>query len=223
MIQSTTLQIAIADDQSIFRQGVIASLRQYPHLNIVCEAESGNDLLTKLQQSKVDIVLLDMKMPDMDGVEACRRIKEQQPSIKVIGLSVYDHYYYIASLFEAGGSGYLLKDVDPEEIVTAIDSVNKEGAYLNDKASIPLIKKLIDIDHPSVYYSIDDHSVPLKGYEIDIIKLIAQELTAVEISEKLELSRRTVENYKANIMSKIGAKNTAGIITYAIKKGIILV
>lgn len=222
MVQSTPLQIAIADDQSIFRQGVISSLSQYPHLHIICEAENGNDLLVKLAEKKVDIVLLDMKMPDMDGVEACRKIKEQHPAIKVIGLSVYDHHYYIASLFEAGGSGYLLKDVDPEEIVNAIETVNKEGAYLNDKASIPLIKQLMAMEHPSVYYSVDD-SVPLKGYEIDIIKLIAQELTAIEISERLELSRRTVENYKANIMSKIGAKNTAGMVTYAIKKGIILV
>jgi DNA-binding NarL/FixJ family response regulator len=216
------LHIAIADDQSIFRQGVISSLKQYPHLKIVCEAENGNDLLAKLPHQQVDIVLLDMKMPDMDGVEACRKIKEQHPAIKVIGLSVYDHYYYIASLFEAGGSGYLLKDIDPEEIVRAIETVNTEGVYLNEKASIPLIKQLMEMEHPSVYYSID-HSVPLKSYEIDIIKMIAQELTAVEISEKLELSKRTVENYKANIMTKIGAKNTAGIVTYAIKKGIILV
>jgi DNA-binding NarL/FixJ family response regulator len=222
MISTNNLLIAIADDQSIFRQGVISSLRQYPRLSIVCEAENGTDLLTKLAATTVDIVLLDMKMPDMDGVEACKRIKEKHPYVKVIGLSVYDHHYYIASLFEAGGSGYLLKDVDPEEIVRAIEMVNTEGAYLNDKASIPLIKQLMAIEHPSVYYSID-HSVPLKTYEIDIIKLIAQEFTAIEISEKLELSRRTVENYKANIMNKIGAKNTAGIVTYAIKKGIILV
>jgi DNA-binding NarL/FixJ family response regulator len=106
--------------------------------------------------------------------------------------------------------------------VKAIDTVHTEGIYFHEKASIPLIKQLMAIDHPSVYYAID-HSIPLKSYEIDIIKLIAQEYTAVEISEKLELSKRTVENYKANIMSKIGAKNTAGIVTYAIKKGIILV
>lgn len=221
-MQINHLQIAIADDQSIFRQGVISSLRQYPQLKIVCEAENGSDLLTQLSQKHVDIVLLDMKMPDMDGVEACKKIKQQFPLVKVIGLSVYDHHYYIASLFEAGGSGYLLKDIDPEEIVKAIETVHTEGVYFHEKASIPLIKQLMAIDHPSVYYSID-HSIPLKNYEIDIIKLIAQENTAVEISEKLDLSKRTVENYKAIIMGKIGAKNTAGIVTYAIKKGIILV
>lgn len=221
-MQTNHLQIAIADDQSIFRKGVISSLDQYTHLNIVCEAENGTELLAQLAENHVDIVLLDMKMPDMDGVEACKKIKQLFPSVKVIGLSVYDHHYYIASLFEAGGSGYLLKDIDPEEIVKAIDTVHTEGVYFHEKASIPLIKQLMAIDHPSVYYAID-HSIPLKNYEIDIIKLIAQEFTAVEISEKLELSKRTVENYKANIMSKIGAKNTAGIVTYAIKKGIILV
>jgi DNA-binding NarL/FixJ family response regulator len=222
MTQSNSLNIAIADDQSIFRQGVISSLRQYPHLQIVCEAENGNNLISKLSKQPVDVVLLDMKMPDMDGVEACKKIKQLHPAIKVIGLSVYDHHYYIASLFEAGGSGYLLKDIDPEEIVKAIETVNTEGVYFNEKASIPLIKQLMAMEHPSAYFSVD-HSIPLKSYEIDIIKLIALEYTAVEISEKLDLSKRTVENYKAIIMSKIGAKNTVGLVTYAIKKGIVMV
>jgi DNA-binding NarL/FixJ family response regulator len=222
MGNGNNLRIAIADDQSIFRHGVISSLSHYSNLKIVCEAENGNDLLLKLTEQPIDVVLLDMKMPDMDGVEACKRIKRNHPEIKVIGLSVYDHYYYIASLFQAGGSGYLLKDIDPEEIVKAIETVNTDGVYFNEKTSVPLVKQLMVMEHPSVYFAADD-SVPLKPYEIEIIQLIAQELTAVEISEKLELSKRTVENYKALIMAKIGAKNTAGIITYAIKKGIIVV
>jgi DNA-binding NarL/FixJ family response regulator len=222
MSQRNELQIAIADDQSIFRQGVVSSLSHYPHLKIVCEAENGNDLLAKLSEQPVDIVLLDMKMPDMDGVAACKKIKELHPEDKVIGLSVYDHYYYIASLFQAGGSGYLLKDIEPKEIVHAIETVQTDGVYFNEKASVPLVKELMAMEHPSVYFSSDD-SVPLKSYEIEIIQLIAAELTAAEISERLDLSKRTVENYKALIMSKIGAKNTAGIVTYAIKKGIIMV
>jgi DNA-binding NarL/FixJ family response regulator len=222
LLHENLINIAIADDQSIFRKGVISSLRPYSNINIVFEAENGTDLLSKLTRQKVDMVLLDMKMPDMDGVEACKKIKYTHPAVKVIGLSVYDHYYYIASLFEAGGSGYLLKDVDPEEIVNALQTVHTEGVYLNEKASVPLIKQLMVMNHPSVFFSATD-LVPLKNYEMDIIKLIAQEFTAIEISEKLCLSRRTVENYKALIMTKIGAKNTAGIVTYAIKKGIILV
>jgi DNA-binding NarL/FixJ family response regulator len=214
------IKIAIADDQSIFRNGVISSLRPYSNIKIVCEAVNGRSLLEQLPLTQPDIVLLDMKMQDMDGIEICKIIKQTLPDIKVIGLSVYDHYYYISSLFEAGGSGYLLKDVDITEIVKAIQSVYKDGSYVNEKASIPLIKKLIDIKHPSVYYHIQ-HVTPFKDYELEILKLIAKEYTTQEIAEAMKLSPKTIENYRGIMLTKIGAKNTAGLITYAIKKGII--
>jgi DNA-binding NarL/FixJ family response regulator len=216
------IRVAIADDQAIFRTGVIASLRPYENIQIVGEAENGTTLLHKLTVVKPDIVLLDMKMPDMDGVAVCKAIKSSYPEIKVIGLSVYDHHYYIASLFEAGGNSYLLKDVDASEIVKALEHVHKYGSYLNEKASIPLIKKLMEMNHPSVYYSADQ-AVPLKTNEITILQLIAQEYTTPEIAEKMDLSPKTVENYRGLLMQKIGAKNTAGIVTYAIKKGLVIV
>lgn len=216
------IRVAIADDQSIFRNGVIASLKPHQHLHMVGDAEDGTALLKLLSITKVDIVLLDMKMPDMDGVEACKAIKSLYPYIGVIGLSVYDHYYYISSLFEAGGNGYLLKDVAPLEIVRAIETVHKEGTYMHENASLPLIQRLIDMNHPSVYFSAAA-AVPLKSYEIDILKFIAMELTTAQIAEKLQLTPKTIENYRGILMSKIGAKNTAGLVTYAIKKGIVLV
>jgi DNA-binding NarL/FixJ family response regulator len=113
-----------------------------------------------------------------------------------------------------------LKDVDITEIVKAIQSVYKDGSYVNEKASIPLIKKLIDIKHPSVYYHIQ-HVTPFKDYELEILKLIAKEYTTQEIAEAMKLSPKTIENYRGIMLTKIGAKNTAGLITYAIKKGII--
>ncbi|MES2781122.1 MAG: response regulator transcription factor [Bacteroidota bacterium] len=214
------IKVAIADDHSIFRNGVIASLRPFSNIKIVCEAISGSNLLEQLPKTLPDIILLDMKMSDMDGVEICKNIKRLFPRIKVIGLSVYDHYNYISSLFEAGGSGYLLKDVDITEIVKAIQTVYTDGSYMMDKASIPLIKKLMDIQHPSVYYHIQ-HVTPFKDYELEILKLIAKEHTTQEIAENMKLSPKTIENYRGIMLTKIGAKNTAGLITYAIKKGLI--
>lgn len=216
------IRLALAEDQSIFRNGVIASLKPYPHIEVVCAAENGKSLLSQLGTIQPDIVLLDMKMPDMDGVEVCKAIKSFNPTIHVIGLSVYDHHYYISSLFEAGGSGYLLKDVDASEIVHAIEVTYKDGAYFSDSLSLPLVQKLMDINHPSVYFS-ETEASPLKPYEIELLKLIAKECTATEIADQMALSKRTVENYKALLMTKVGAKNTAGLVTYAIKKGIVLV
>ena len=217
-----TIKVAIADDQSIFRNGLIASLQPYTHIKVMCESENGQGILDKLTHAQVDIVLLDMKMPDMDGVEVCKKIKQLFPKIRVIGLSVYDHYYYISSLFEAGGSGYLLKDVDASEIVLVIERVYKDGSYVNDDASIPLIKKLIDINHPSVYFQ-GKPTLPFKGTELEILKLIIAEYTTVQIGATLNLSAKTIENYRGIMMEKIGAKNIAGLVTYALKKGIVIV
>jgi DNA-binding NarL/FixJ family response regulator len=163
-----------------------------------------------------------MKMPDMDGAEVCKKIKEQFPQMQVIGLSVYDHHYYIASMFEAGASGYLLKNVDPSEILRAIESAYTDGSYFNEKAPLNLVKSLIDMNHPSVYFDAANTS-PLKQHEIDVLKLITKEYTNVEIARLMQLSPKTVENYRNNLLTKIGAKNTAGLVTYAIKKGLVLV
>lgn len=217
---SSIIKVALADDQSIFRNGVIASLRPYSNIKVVCEATSGHALLNQLSQLSVDIVLLDMKMQDMDGIEICKIIKRDYPETRIIGLSVYDHYYYISSMFEAGASSYLLKDVDITEMVTAIQAVYREGMYMAEKASIPLIKKLIDIKHPSVYYHIEQIT-PFKDYELEILKLIAKEFTTQEIADAMNLSRKTIENYRGIMLTKVGAKNTAGLLTYAIKKGLI--
>lgn len=217
---SPVIKVAIADDQSIFRNGVIASLRPYSNIKIVCEAISGQTLLDQLSKLTVDIVLLDMKMRDMDGIEICKIIKKNYPETRIIGLSVYDHYYYISSMFEAGASSYLLKDVDITEMVTAIQTVYKDGLYMAEKASIPLIKKLIDIKHPSVYFHIEQIT-PFKDYELEILKLIAKEFTTQEIADEMNLSRKTIENYRGIMLTKVGAKNTAGLLTYAIKKGLI--
>jgi DNA-binding NarL/FixJ family response regulator len=217
-----TIRIAIADDHKIFRNGVISSLQPYDHIRIVCEAEGGASLLGKLQQEKVDVVLLDMKMPDMDGAEVCKKIKDSYPKVHVIGLSVYDHHYYIASMFAAGASGYLLKNVDPSEILKAIESTFTDGSYMHEKTPINLVKSLIDMNHPSVYFDAANTS-PLKQHEIDVLKLITREYTNAEIAKMMQLSPKTVENYRNNLLTKTGAKNTAGLVTYAIKKGLVVV
>ncbi len=160
------IKVAIADDHSIFRNGLIASLQPYSHIQILCEAENGKSILSKLSQIEIDILLLDMKMPDMDGVEVCKKIKLLFPNIKVIGLSVYNHYYYISSLFEAGGSGYLLKDADANEIATTVERVYSDGSYVSENASIPLIMKLMELNHPLVNYH-GKPSLPFKGTELE--------------------------------------------------------
>lgn len=217
-----TIKIAVADDHKIYRNGIISSLQPYKQIKIVCEADSGESLLQTLADSQPDVVLLDMKMPDMEGTEVCKRIKGSYPQMHVIGLSVYDHHYFIASMFEAGASGYLLKNVEPSEIVRAIESAYTDGSYIQEKTSLNLVKSLMDMNHPSVYFEAGNTS-PLKQHEIDVLKLITKEYTSIEIAGLMQLSPKTVENYRNNLLTKIGAKNTAGLVTYAIKKGLVVV
>ncbi|MCU0442674.1 MAG: response regulator transcription factor [Bacteroidia bacterium] len=222
MNEKPLLRLAIADDQAIFRNGLKASLRPYTDIQIVCEAENGLQLIETIQVSKPDIVLCDMKMPDMDGIGVCQWIRNNMPTVKVIGLSVYDHYHYISSFFEAGGSGYVLKETDIEEIVNAIQITYQQGSYIGEATSLQLVKRLIEMKHPSIFFSVNQ-VIPFKPQELEIIRLIAQELTTNQIAQKLNLSAKTIENYRGIILSKIGAKNTAGLLTYAISKGIIVV
>lgn len=222
MNEKPLLRLAIADDQAIFRNGLKASLRPYTDIQIVCEAENGVQLIEMIQASKPDIVLCDMKMPDLDGIGVCQWIRSNMPTVKVIGLSVYDHYHYISSFFEAGGSGYVLKETDIDEIVNAIQVTYQQGSYIGEATSLQLVKRLIEMKHPSIFFSVNQ-VIPFKPQELEIIRLIAQELTTNQIGQKLNLSPKTIENYRGIILSKIGAKNTAGLLTYAISKGIIVV
>lgn len=221
MNNSNKITVAIADDQQIFRRGILVSLANFTDLHFVTEVSNGTEMIASLNYVRPDVVLLDMRMPDMDGVEVCKAIKKEYPQIHVIGLSVYDHYHYISSLFEAGGSGYVLKDADPQEIYEAIKTVVIDGAYIHENSSVKLIQRLIDLNHPSVYL-IPQDAVPLRDIEIDILKLIAQEKTNQDIAETLNLSKRTIDKYRLDLLTKVGAKNTAGLVTYAIKKGIVI-
>ncbi len=213
------IKVAVVDDQSIYRNGVISSLKPYSHLTVVCEAENGKTLLNQLNQINADVILLDMKMPDMNGVEVCKAIKESHPETKVIGLSVYDHQYYISSLFEAGGDGYLLKDVEINEIVHAINYVYQKESNHNKPISLSGLQR--SATNKRMAYFSSEQSIPLKTYELKILKLIALGYTTSKIAAKMELSPKTIENYRGILMEKIGAKNIAGLVKYAIKKGII--
>jgi DNA-binding NarL/FixJ family response regulator len=222
MYNNQQVRVAVADDHKIFRSGLVSSLAPFSTLKVVLIADSGQALLDGIPVEQPDVILLDMKMPDMDGLEVCRAITKQYPRIHVIGLSVYDHHLYIAGLFEAGASGYLLKDVEPVEIVKAIQVVHKDGSYLQEKAPLRLVKKLMDMNHPSVYYDAEA-SHQLTNQEVTVLQHIAREYTSTEIAGIMSLSPKTIENYRSNLLMKTGAKNTAGLVTYAIRKGLVLV
>lgn len=216
------IKIAIVDDHKIFRQGVKSVLQPVKNFEVVMEMNNGQDLLDQFSVILPDVVLMDIKMAGMDGIATTRQLVQSHPQARVIGLSVFDQEIYISNMFEAGAKGYLLKDAEPEEIVYAINKVHEGDYHFKGRLSNILYEKLFH----QLNKSDEQVSAPLAALapaEVDILKLICAEQTNKEISDKLNMSVKTVENYRNKLLSKTGSKNVVGLVTFAIKKGYLII
>lgn len=213
----SSIQYVIADDHQIFRKGLKLVLGDDPALNFVGEAENGAALLALLETVSPDVVLLDLKMPEMDGFEATREIRKRFPEIKILILTMHDEEHFILHMLEAGANGYLLKNANPAEISQAIHAVHETNHYFNDLVSKAMLKTIV---HKNMAKPDFRNTVSLSEKETTILRLICQELTSAEIGEKVFLSARTVEGIRAGMMEKIGVRNIAGLVMYAAKNGI---
>jgi DNA-binding NarL/FixJ family response regulator len=211
------IRIIIADDHEIFRDGFKVMLKKQTEVEIVAEAANGKELLQLVAEHQPDVVITDIKMPQMDGVEATKAIKERHPHIEVIALSMFDEENLVVDMLEAGAKGYLLKNTHKAEVVQAIKAVYKgETFYCNNTSN-----KLAQLIAKSRFNPYKKNSKPnFNDKELEIMKLICQELSNKEIASQLDLSTRTIEGYRERILEKIDAKNTAGIVIYAIKNNI---
>ncbi|GGB22717.1 MAG TPA: response regulator transcription factor [Puia sp.] len=212
------IKVAIADDHKIFRKGVILSLRPYSAIKFVQEAENGQELLDGLAASEPDVVLMDLRMPQKDGIETTKIIAKQYPSIHIIALTMYEDERFVSHMMEIGANGYLLKSADPSEIKRAIIEVATKGYYLNNFVNRILLKK----SHvrtkmiPSL-----NTEITLNDREREVVRYICMEFTAQEIAQKIDVSPRTVEAIKDRLMERFGAKNTAGLVFFAVKNNLI--
>lgn len=211
------IRIAIADDHKIFRTGLIAVLKDVDEFNVVLEAGSGSELIEQIVTEKPDLILMDIKMPDMDGLQTTLYIREHFEDIKILVISMYHENKYIIDMMKAGANGYLLKNAEPKEIIQAINTVYHTGFYFNQPMSGNLMKDLLGLQ-PSASGQTE---AVLNEREIDVLKLICEERSNVEIADKLCLSVRTVEGYRTKLFEKIGSKNIVGLVLYAVKQGIV--
>lgn len=212
------IRYIIADDHKIFRKGVIFSLSDFEELEFIGEAENGKTLIELLKNKKPDIILMDLKMPEMDGMEATQIIHQQFPDIKIIVLSMYDDEKFIVHLMETGASGYLLKNSEPDEIKDAITGAFANGYYFTDMVNRAMLQKIVTHKQFKPTFNND---IQLTGREIEVLQLICQEHTAPEIAKMVFLSPRTVEGIRGRLIEKIGVKNTAGLVMYAFRNGLI--
>ncbi len=212
------IKVAIADDHKIFRKGVILSLRPFTNIKFVLEAENGDQLLEGIAAAEPDVVLMDLRMPGKDGIEATKILSKQNPNIHVIVLSMYEDDRFVSHMMENGASGYLLKNAEPQEIRRAIMDVFEKGYYLNNFVNRILLKKSHAKQKaiPSL-----NSEITITDREKDVLKFICMEFTAQEIAQKMDISPRTVEAIKDRLMERFGSKNTAGLVFFAVKNNLV--
>ena len=212
------IKVAIADDHKIFRKGVILSLRPFTNIKFVLEAENGDELLNAIATAEPDVILMDLRMPGKDGIEATKIISKQYPNIHIIVLSMYEDERFVSHMMENGANGYLLKNAEPQEIRRAIMDVFEKGYYLNNFVNRILLKK--SHAKQKVIPSLNSE-ITLTDRERDVLRFICMEITAQEIAQKMEISPRTVEAIKDRLMERFGSKNTAGLVFFAVKNNLV--
>lgn len=215
---SNLIRILIADDHQLIIDGIKMHLANVRQIKIVAEATNGKEALTLLKKIPVDLVLMDVDMPVMNGFDTTRAITLQFPAVKIIALTMFDEKSIILKMMQAGAKGYLLKSVKKEELLQAITTVMEGKEYFSSDVHTALAQKTIDVLASKVQQQ--QLTVPLSSREMEIIKLIAQGLTSKEISEKLFISVKTAETHRTHIMRKIDAHNVAGLIKFAIQNGL---
>ncbi len=208
------IRIIIADDHQLFRNGLKILLDSFPEFEVTGEASNGEEFLKLLKNTEADIALMDINMPEMDGIEATRKGLKICPDINIIALSMYGEEEYYNKMVDAGAKGFLLKNSDIAEVKEAIMTVNKGGSYFSQELLYHVIQKIKHREHES-------KSANLSKREKEILIKICEGLSNQEIAKTLFISKRTVDKHRANLLGKTNSKNTASLILFALRNKLI--
>ena len=209
------IHILIADDHQMFIDGIRSLLEDSRDIVVVGEARTGIEVLERCGEKQVDIVIMDINMPEMDGIQATRELLKRHPSVKILGLSMYNDREYISDILKAGAMGYILKNTGKESLLNAIATLQAGNNYLGDEVSKTLLNSFMK--HPQTPPSMEK----LSGREIEVLECIATGRTTHEIAEQLFISKNTVETHRKNLLYKLKARNTAELVNNAYKQRLI--
>ena len=218
---SKTIKIILVDDEILFRKGISFLLGRETNIEIIFEASNGDELISFLQNNKdnhPDIIIMDLKMPIINGVEATKIIRKEFPELKIIALTSYDSKSFVANMIDVGAVSYLIKNATPQELLTTINEVASKGFYYTD-----YVMKIIQADvltNKKTKSNFDSNF--LSPREIEVLKLICIQKSTVEIAEQLFISPRTVEGHRNNLLLKTESRNIAGLVVYAVQNELML-
>jgi DNA-binding NarL/FixJ family response regulator len=212
------IKILLADDHTLFRQGLISLLEKQSNVKVVGEAGNGRETLDKVSKLNPDIVLLDIGMPGLSGLDVIPHIKKINPNTKILILSMYENEEYLYRSLKSGACGYVLKKVAPRDLISSIEAADAGQVYLSPSISTKVVERYLKYTGPDIK---DSTYFSLTNREREILRLLAQGKHNKEISRLLDISYRTVETHRANIMKKLNVHTLADLITFAIRSGII--
>lgn len=211
-----SVKIMLVDDHKMIREGIKTYLAEDPKYDIVGEAKNGIDCLNQLENLEVDLILTDLHMPEMDGIELAREVKDKHPEIKLIALTMMGESQHIKQMLAEGALGYLLKNCGETEVKLAIQNVMMGGTYYSPEVTNIIMNNIRKVKPKSG--SNVAMEMPLTDREKEVLKLILKEYTNQEIADELFISVRTVDAHKRNLLDKTGSKNVAGLVIYAIDR-----
>jgi DNA-binding NarL/FixJ family response regulator len=214
------IKLLLADDEELFRKGISFLLQMQDNIQILYEANNGSEVLEYLKSSSIhpDIILMDLKMPMLNGVEATKLINKEFPSIKIIALTSYNTKSFIANMIEIGAASYIVKNSTPEEMITTINQVIEKGFYYNEEVLNVIQENLITNNRKNIFFE----DIILTKREREILELICNQKSTQQIAEKLFISPRTVEGHRNNLLLKTDSQNSAGLVVFAIQNKIVI-
>ena len=211
----TKIRLGIIDDHAVVINGLRSMLATEPNLDVVYTTQQATALLDFLQNDTLDVILMDIQMPEINGIDLCKQVLKTYPATKVIAFSSFDDSNYVKQIFRGGARGYLLKNADKQTIVKAIELVMANEEFMDETIKRILLQESITGHRRSIY------EIPLTKREKEILQLIANGLSNQEIADQLYISLRTVETHRFNLTQKLDVKNAAGLVKEAIKRGLV--
>ena len=210
------IRVLLADDHLIIRDGIRYMLKGAKNIKVVAEASSGREVIQYLEGNPdtVDVVLMDINMPELNGIEATEIITKRFPEVRVLALTMHAEESYIMSMIKAGALGYILKESSKDELFQAVEKISEGRKYYSNEVSVTMINSMMEEEKKT-------YNIEISEREQEVLALIIDGLTNVEIGKSLNISNRTVESHRRNILQKLDVKNTAELVKYAIKNNLV--